>query len=147
VYFGARTENVMVQHLELLRDYTVQSAMITNFVTLSPTDTVKDAADKLLSGTDQDLIVVENGQAVGIMTRGLIITSLRGSQANVAVAEVMERNFDTVAISDRLAEVYTQAQRRKNAFYPVVEGGRLMGVIDMNNIQEFVLIRSAISYG
>jgi Zn-dependent protease len=77
VYFGARTENVMVQHLELLKDYTVQSAMITNFVTLSTTDTVKDAADKLLSGSDQDLIVVENGQAVGIMTRALIINSLR----------------------------------------------------------------------
>jgi CBS domain-containing protein len=137
----------MVQHLELLKDYTVQSAMITNFVTLSTTDTVKDAADKLLSGSDQDLIVVENGQAVGIMTRALIINSLRENQAGVAVSEIMERNFDTVAINDRLTEVYANAQRRKNAFYPVVEGSRLMGVIDMNNIQEFVMIRSAISYG
>jgi CBS domain-containing protein len=137
----------MVQHLEMLKDYTVQSAMITNFVTLSTTDTVKDAADKLLSGSDQDLIVVENGQAVGIMTRALIINSLRENQAGVAVSEIMERNFDTVAINDRLTEVYANAQRRKNAFYPVVEGSRLMGVIDMNNIQEFVMIRSAISYG
>jgi Zn-dependent protease/CBS domain-containing protein len=147
VYFGARTENVMVQHLELLGDYTVQSAMITNFVTLTPTDTVKDAADKLLSGSDQDLIVVDNGQAVGIMTRALIINSLRENQAAVSVSQIMERNFDTVAINDRLTEVYSNAQRRKNAFYPVVEGNRLMGVIDMNNIQEFVMIRSAISYG
>jgi Zn-dependent protease len=147
VYFGARTENVMVQHLELLRDFTVQNAMITNFVTLSPSDTVKDAADKLLSGTDQDLIVVDNGQAVGIMTRGHIISSLRENQAAVAVSEIMERTFDTVAVHDRLTEVYSNAQRKKNAFYPVVEGNRLIGVIDMNNIQEFVLIRSAINYG
>lgn len=147
VYFGARTENVMVQHLELLKDYTVQSAMITNFVTLSPADTVKDAAAKLLSGTDQDLIVVDNGQAVGIMTRALIINSLRENHAGVAVSEMMERNFETVAIHDRLTEVYANAQRKKNAFFPVVEDNRLIGVIDMNNIQEFVLIRSALSYG
>jgi Zn-dependent protease len=147
VYFGARTENVMVQHLELLKDYTVQSAMITNFVTLAPADSVKDAADKLLSGSDQDLIVVDNGQAVGIMTRSLIINSLRENRASEAVTEIMERNFDTVAINDRLTEVYANAQRKKNAFFPVVEGNRLIGVIDMNNIQEFVMIRSALSYG
>ncbi len=121
--------------------------MITNFVTLSPADSVKDAAEKLLSGSDQDLIVVENGQAVGIMTRALIINSLRENKANNPVAGIMERKFDTVAVNDRLTEVYALAQRKKNAFYPVVDGERLIGVIDMANLQEFVMIRSAINYG
>jgi Zn-dependent protease len=149
VYFGARSENIMVQHQELLKDYTVQSAMMTSFVTLSPADTVKDAADKLLSGSDQDLIVVDNEEAIGIMTRSLIIDSLRENRLNMKVTEIMERNFDTVAITDRLTEVYTEAQKRKNAFYPVVENKgshKLRGVIDMNNIQEFVMIRAAMSY-
>ena len=149
VYFGARSENVMVQHSELLKDFTVQSAMMTNFVSLNPNDTVKDAADKLLSGSDQDLIVVDNDEAIGIMTRSVIIDSLRANRLQAPVTEVMERNFDTVAIYDRLIEVYAHAQRRKNAFYPVVEAkgsNKLRGVIDMNNIQEFVMIRSAMSY-
>jgi Zn-dependent protease/CBS domain-containing protein len=149
VYFGARSENMMVQHLELLKDYTVQSAMMTSFVSLSPADTVKDAADKLLSGSDQDLIVVDNGEAIGIMTRALIIDSLRENRLNMSVTDVMERNFNTVAITDRLTEVYAEAQKRKNAFYPVVENKgshKLKGVIDMNNIQEFVMIRAAMGY-
>ncbi|QHT66059.1 hypothetical protein GXP67_04940 [Rhodocytophaga rosea] len=48
-----------------------------------------------------------------------------------------------------LKEVYAEAQKRKNAFYPVVENKgshKLKGVIDMNNIQEFVMIRAAMSY-
>jgi Zn-dependent protease len=146
VYFGARTENVMVQHLELLKDYTVQSAMMTNFVTLSTSDTIKDAADKLLSGSDQDLIVVENDVPVGVMTRALIIDSLRANRLQTPVVEVMDRNFDAVAIHDKLTEVYANAQRKKNAFYPVLENNKLRGVIDMNNINEFVMIRSAINY-
>jgi predicted transcriptional regulator len=111
----------MVQHSELLKDFTVQSAMMTNFVTLNPHDTVKDAADKLLSGSDQDLIVVDNDEAIGIMTRSIIIDSLRGNKLQAPVTDVMERNFDTVAIYDRLTEVYANAQRKKNAFYPVVD--------------------------
>ena len=146
VYFGAQTENVVVQHLELLKDYTVRNAMMTNFVTLSPNDTIKDAADKLLSGSDQDLIVVDDDQAIGVMTRPLIIDSLRQNRLNTSVVDVMDRNFDTVQISDRLTEVYSSAQRKPNAFYPVLENRLLRGVIDMNNINEFVTIRAALRY-
>ena len=146
VYFGARTENVAVQHLDLLRNYTVGHAMITNFVTLAPTDTVQTAADKLLSGSDQDLIVVENERAVGVMTRLLIIDSLRANRAAVAVADVMSRDFETVEIGAGLSDVYDRAQRTLNAFYPVLENQRFRGVIDQNNIDEFLKIRAALSH-
>lgn len=146
VYFGAQTENVAVQHLELLKDYTVRSAMMTNFVTLSPADTVKDAADKLLSGSDQDLIVVDNDQAIGVMTRFLIIDSLRENRVNTPVVDIMDRNFDTVQLTDPLTEVYASALRKAGAFYPVLENNRLRGVIDMTNINEFVTIRSTLHY-
>jgi Zn-dependent protease len=144
VYFGAKTENVVVQHIELLKDYTVRHAMMTNFVTLSANDTVKDAADKLLSGSDQDLIVVDNDQAIGVMTRYQIINSLKENRSPVSVLEVMDRNFDSVKINDSLTEVYTNAQRKPNAFYPVLENHQLRGVIDRNNLDEFIKIQAAL---
>lgn len=146
VYFGAQTENVVVQQLELLKDYTVRSAMMTSFVTLSPTDTVKDAADKLLSGSDQDLVVVDENRAIGVMIRLLIIDSLRENRVNTPVAELMDRHFDTVQLTDPLTEVYTNALRKPSAFYPVLENNQLRGVIDMGNLNEFVSIRSTMHY-
>jgi Zn-dependent protease len=146
VFFGAQSENVVVQQLDLLKDYTVRSAMMTNFVTLSPMDTVKDAADKLLSGSDQDLIVVDGDRAVGVMTRSRIIEALRENRLNTSVTEVMATEFDTVEVNDRLKEVYSQVQRKPNSFFPVLENNKLMGVIDMTNINEFVMIRSALRY-
>ena len=145
VYFGAQTENVVVQQLDLLKNYTVRDAMMTNFVTLTPTDTVKDAADKLLAGSDQDLIVIDNNQAIGVMTRMLILDSLRGSGLTTSVVDVMNRSFDTVQISDRLTDVYADAQQKPNAFYPVLEKSQFRGVIDLNNINEFVAIRAILS--
>lgn len=144
VYFGAQSENVAVQKVDLLAGFTVRSAMMTSFITLAPTDTVKDAADKLLAGSDQDLVVVDNHRATGVMTRMLIIKSLRESQLTTTVAEVMNRTFDTLQITDRLTDVYANAQRKPAAFYPVLENNQLRGVIDRNNIDEFVAIQAAL---
>jgi CBS domain-containing protein len=146
VFFGAQSENVVVQQLDLLKDYTVRSAMMTNFVTLSPMDTVKDAADKLLSGSDQDLIVVDSDRAVGVMTRNRIIEALRENRLSTPVTEVMAMEFDTIEVNDRLTEVYPHVQRKPNSSFPVLENNKLMGVIDMTNINEFVMIRSALRY-
>ncbi|MBC8085312.1 MAG: hypothetical protein H7Z21_19110 [Hymenobacter sp.] len=87
MYFGAKTENVVVQQPDLLKDYTVRHAMRTNFVSLAPTDTEQDVADKLLAGSDQDLIVVDHEQAVGVMTRPLIMTVPRENRLTTAAAE------------------------------------------------------------
>ncbi|MES2733813.1 MAG: site-2 protease family protein [Bacteroidota bacterium] len=146
VYFGAQTEKLLVQHLAFLKDYTVRNAMMTNFITLSPTDTVKDAAEKLLAGSDQDLLVVDNERAIGVMTKVRIIDSLRGNQPDRLVTEVMETNFDTLEVNDSLTEVYANVQRKPNTSYPVMENNKLRGIIDLTNLKEFVMIRSALHY-
>jgi CBS domain-containing protein len=146
IFFGAQSENVVVQHLEFLKGHTVREAMMTKFITLSPQETVRDAADKLLAGSDQDLIVVENEEAVGIMTRALIINSLKESLADRPVAQMMLREFGRLDINEKLTNAYTYSQQRKNAFYPVLENNKLRGVIDMANIHEFVMIQSALHY-
>ncbi|GAB2697155.1 hypothetical protein GCM10011495_36920 [Hymenobacter frigidus] len=101
---------------------------------------------ELLSGSDQDLIVVEHDRAVGVMTRLLIIESLRADRGTVAVATVMNREFETVDIGAGLGDVYDRARRKLNAFYPVLENERFRGVIDQNNIDEFLKIRTALSH-
>ncbi len=146
IFFGAQSENVVVQQLEFLKGHTVREAMMTNFLTLSPQDTVRVAADRLLAGSDQDLIVVENDEAVGIMTRALIINSLKENLTETPVSEVMMREFGQLDINDKLTNAYAISQQRKNAFYPVVENNKLRGVIDMTNIHEFVMIQSAMRY-
>jgi Zn-dependent protease/predicted transcriptional regulator len=147
VYFGAHTENVSVQHCELLRDYTVGHAMMTNYLTLAPTDSVQQAANTLLAGSDHDLLVLDReGQAVGVLTRPLLMAALRDNRLSTAVEEVMSREFDTVEISDSLTTVYARAQRQPNAFYPVLENHQLRGIIDQANLTEFLTIRAALRH-
>ncbi|GAB3299827.1 site-2 protease family protein [Hymenobacter humi] len=145
VYFGAHAEALSVEFNELLRDYTVRNAMMTNFLTLAPTDNVQAAADKLLAGSDQDLLVVDAERVVGVMPRQLILEALREKRQSAAVTEVMKRDFETVQVGDKLSQVFANAMQQSNAFYPVLENNRLQGIIDLNNLTEFVAIRAALS--
>lgn len=108
---------------------------------------MQTAADTLLAGSDQDLLVLSRqGQAVGVLTRPLLIAALRDNRLTTPVQEVMSCEFDTVDIGDSLASVYARAQRQPNAFFPVLENHRLRGVIDQSNLSEFLTIRAALSH-
>jgi Zn-dependent protease/predicted transcriptional regulator len=144
VYFGAHSENLVVRYNELLKEHIVQEAMMTNYVTLAPDDTVKDAADKLLSGSDQDLVVVDNGRPVGIMNKASIIEALKENLQQTPVAEIMNTDFEVLQLKDKLNNIYTNSQRNRRTVYPVMEDGKMAGVIDLDNIQEFIMIQSAL---
>ena len=58
----------------------------------------------------------------------------------------MNRGFETVDIGAGLGDVYDQARRKLNAFYPVLENERFRGFIDQNNTDEFLKIRAALSH-
>lgn len=146
VYFGAYSENIVVQHLDFLRGHTVREGMMTNFVTLAPTDTVRDALDKLLMGAEHEFIVEEEGQVVGTLTRSQLIQAVKNEQMQIPVAQIMTVEVKTFNVHDRLSEAYTELQKSRAPLYPVLENGRLAGVINTDNINEFIMIKSALTH-
>ncbi|WP_018476215.1 site-2 protease family protein [Pontibacter roseus] len=146
VFFGAYSENIIVQHLEFLRGHLVREGMMTNFVTLAPTETVRDALSKLLNGSEHDFVVEQDGQVVGTLTRMQLIQAVKEEQIDTSVSEVMSQEVRAFNVQDKLAEAYTELQKTKAPLYPVLENGRLAGVINTDNINEFILIKSALSH-
>lgn len=144
VFFGAYSENMIVQHMEFLKGYKVRDAMITNFSTLKPQDSLQEVIDKLISGTEHDFIVADNQRVVGIVTREDILKTLQqnGNKA-AAVENIMKTDFDYYQVDDKLTDVFSETQKRKEAFFPVLEGDKLAGVINRENLNEFVMIKSA----
>ena len=146
VFFGAYSENMIVQHLQLLKGYAVKDAMMTNFSRLSPESTLKDAVDKLIEGSDTHIMVVEDDEAKGIISRPLLIQSLKEKGVDTKVTDIMKTKFETLHINNKLTDVYSKAQRKRSAFYPVIDDSKLVGVINMDNINEFVMIQSSLHY-
>ena len=146
VFFGAFSENMMVQHLDFLRGHSVREGMMTNFVTLAPTETVRDAIGKLLKGSEHDFVVERDGQVVGTLTRMQLIQAVKEELIELPVEKVMSQEVRAFNVQDKLSEAYTELQKTKVPLFPVLENGRLAGVINSDNINEFILIKSALSH-
>jgi Zn-dependent protease/CBS domain-containing protein len=146
VFFGAYSENMMVQHLDFLRGHLVREGMMTNFVTLAPTDTVRDALAKLLKGSEHDFVVELDGQVMGTLTRMQLIQAVKEEQIETPVSEVMSQEVKAFNVHDKLAEAYTELQKTKAPLFPVLDNGRLAGVINADNINEFIMIKSALAH-
>jgi Zn-dependent protease/predicted transcriptional regulator len=145
VWVGAGQEAAQVQMRTVMADIPVSRAMITQFSTLQPGDTLAKAVELILSGTQQDFPVVMGDEVVGILTRQDLLTALARMPQDTPVSEVMHREFRQVEESETLESAFTKLQECACHTMPVTSNGRLVGLLTMENVGEFVMIQTALS--
>ena len=119
-------------------------AMQTNFQILSPTDTLARVVELILSSSQQDFPVVENGSVAGILDRATFISALAKNGQTSPVASVMHRDVPDVDSHDMVETALTRLQDSGSSTLPVTHAGKLVGLITSENITEFLMIRSAL---
>lgn len=144
VWIGAQQEASMVQVKSALAGIPVQKAMLTEFKALRPLDTLQQAADYILAGAQQDFPVLEEEQLVGILTRSDLLAALSRHSEASRVNAVMRRDFETVHPGDMLEAASNRLQACGCPVFPVVQDDRLVGLLTMENIGEFLMIQSAL---
>jgi Zn-dependent protease/predicted transcriptional regulator len=144
VWIGASQEASMVQMKSALGGIPVRVAMITQYNTLAPDDTLDDATGLILSGSQQDFPVVEDHHVVGILTRADLLTSLSSKDRSTKISEVMQHQFESVEPSDMLETAFERLQSCQCRTMPVVQQGDLIGILTMDNVGEFIAIRQAL---
>lgn len=143
IFLAAYGENQIVQHLSLLKGHTVGEAMILNITTFSPDDSIDKVVNEIISGTQNNFVVVEDNSVKGLLYHQDIINN---SNKNVSVKEVMKTDFIAVNITDNLQKVYRLIQSQKKPFFPVLNNGKLAGVIDRINLNEYIMLQAKLDY-
>lgn len=143
VFLGAYGENQMVQHLALLKGHSVEEAMLTNISTFKPDDSIDLVVNKIISGTENNFVVIENHQIKGILYHKDIIEN---SNKNVLVKDIMDTTFNTVKNTDSLSKIYDIIFSEKKPFVPVLKEEKLIGVIDATNLNEYILLQAKLAY-
>ena len=146
IYFGAHSENITVQQLGLLEGNTVRDAMITEFSILKPDAPLSDAVDRILATTEQNFIVASGSDIEGILYMEDLARVLKEKDNEKQISGVMDRSFQTLEADQPLAIGYRSIQQSGKNFFPVLENGSLVGVVDMNNISEFLNLRARYDY-
>jgi Zn-dependent protease len=144
VWIGAGQEAAMTQMRSALGGIPLERAMITDFRTLAPDDSLARAVELLLAGAQQDFPVVDGATVVGILTRTDLLTALARQEQGSPVAQVMRRAFMVADASDMLDITFQRLQTHECRTIPVVRRGTLVGLLTMDNMGEFLGVQAAI---
>jgi len=143
IFLGARSEANYTETKSMLTGYVVRDVLLRQFRTISADDTVNKAVQMLLDGQCRSFLVTDNGHPVGILTREAIIKALSATGDGTLVNGVMDADLHTLHPEMPLEEVFQQMQQHRKELMPVMDGGRLVGALDQENITEFVMVMTA----
>jgi CBS domain-containing protein len=125
----------------------VREAMAKTVSSARKNDKVVDVAKKMKQEDAGFIPVVENGGTViGVITdRDIVISCIaEGHDPRGETAEhLMNRNVTTVAPDDDIEEAGRRMERQEIRRLPVVENGRLVGVLSHGNLVQATKNRTA----
>ncbi len=114
----------------------VRDVMTEATVTKSAADTLRSAAERMWRHQTGSLLIMENGQLSGIITeRDLLRAVALGADPQTStVDEAMTTEVYTVPPGMELREAAREMAARWIRHLPVVEGGRVLGVVSMRDV-------------
>ena len=133
LFLGAQMEDRSVVFQSVLETVRMEQVMLTQFSILSPADTLEDALSKAVHTLQDDFPVVRGMEMVGVISKSRIVDALRRS-GNGYVQPAMVRSFEVAKRGDSLAEAFRKLGGRGLSMIPVVDCGRLVGIVTMQNL-------------
>jgi CBS domain-containing protein len=117
---------------------TILRAKGSGVATIRPDATVGAAVKELISRNIGALVVSEDGQtADGIISERDIVHGLAEHGAallSLKVADMMTRRVVTCQLSDSVDQLMAEMTNRRIRHFPVVEGGRLRGIVSIGDV-------------
>jgi Zn-dependent protease len=144
VFIAAAEERALALTRATLAGVPVQDAMLTDFYRLEASDSLRKAADYLMAGSQQDFPVIEHGEPIGVLTRDDLVRGIRGRGIEAPVGEVLRRDGQHAEAAEPLEDAIARMRGGGRSALPVLERGRLVGLVTLENIGELLLLREAL---
>ena len=134
IMIGAQIEDQGVFFQSVVDTVHMREVMLTDFATLSPSDTLADALIRCVHSLQEDFPVVRGPQLVGIISRQRIVDALR-SDGNGYVQAVMSKAFQVARPEDTLGTTIRRIQTGRGlSLIPVTDSGRVVGIVSVQNL-------------
>jgi Zn-dependent protease/CBS domain-containing protein len=146
VWIGAEAEAAQVEERVALKDVAVRDAMLTEFHTLHPLDTLGHAADLLLAGTQHDFPIVGDGEHGyrGLLTRSDLLAGLSRSGRDGLAVDHARTEIPRVEADCPLSTAVTRLREAGGRCLQVMERDETVGLLTLENVGEFLMVRAAL---
>lgn len=133
LFLAAQLEDRSMILQAVLERVRVNEIMITDFITLSPAETLADALQRSVDPPQEDFPVVRGTEMVGVISRRQMAESME-EQGNGYVQSAMRREYAVAGPQESLAAVLRRIGHSGLAMIPVVESDYLVGIISFQNL-------------
>ncbi|MFB6184304.1 MAG: CBS domain-containing protein [Haloarculaceae archaeon] len=124
----------------MLVSVTVREVMRPGVVTTAPSTTVRAAAKTLIEEDIGSVVVTDDGETVGIVTKTDVTACLaRDADADaVTVDEVMSAPVETIAASENIEQAAELLRKYDVNQLPVTDEGDLVGVVNVTHLSYYL---------
>ncbi len=143
IFLGASGEANYETQRSILAKLSVRDVLMQQFTLLHAWETIGRAIEILLDGQEKDFVVTENNDIIGTLSRDDLIKGLQQFGSEQRIKSILNADWLALRPEMGLNEAYEEMAKRKLSICPVLEDGRLIGVLNQENILEAVMIENA----
>ncbi len=144
ILLGAKGEYEMIRYQDILKNYSVNDVLETQYASLDEKDTLEDAANKLIHISDNGFIITSEGKYAGILSKNDLIHGLNVHGKQAEIKQAMRTDIKPVSPDASLFDIYQNMQKSRNHLVPVFSNDDFIGLLDMENLNDLFTIRKAI---
>jgi Zn-dependent protease/predicted transcriptional regulator len=145
VWLGASSEAGLAQMRAAFSGLPVSRAMLTEFSSVSPLDPLSRAVELTIAGSQSDFPVIQEGRPIGVLRQADLLKGLSERGPEASVAEFMRLTAEVADPHEMLDDVFARVSQQETRTLPVVRGGRVVGLLTLENLGEFLRIQAAMA--
>ena len=143
IFLSGQYESSLVKTAQFLHQYTVNDVLMREIHTIKNSSSIKEAAQALLNSQNKNFVVTNNGKPVGTISRRDIVKAIEETGEKTLVQDVENKKLSYVSEMMPLDQAWKMMQHAKKPLILVGSDGHLEGMLDEENITEFIMLRSA----
>ena len=97
----------------------------------------------MVSSQEKNFLVVNGQQLEGVLTSKNILAGMATVGGEEMIGKVLTKNPGILDINDSLIKAVELFRKSSLPMLPVIEDGRLAGVANIDNVNEFIMVREA----
>ncbi len=143
IFLAAMTETEMVKTQSILKGHTIGELTMKQLPVIDRTDTIEKAVQLLLDGQAKNFLVMDATEPYGTLNRDGIIKALTEHGDKISVESVTDKNLGYIGADEPVEQALLLMQQHKYPLLIVTNNNQLYGVVDMENIMEYIMIINA----
>jgi Zn-dependent protease len=144
IWFGASMENTAEQVKTILSHASARQAMLSEFHSLSPEDTLAKAVELTLSGSQKDFPVGYHNQLNKVLHHSDLIRGLQEKGQYARIADLQLEDILSADVHEPLGKLLDRMQGSTAQLICVSDAGKVVGLLNLEHILELVRIQEAL---